>query len=270
LDSAGAIRDLSGLIPDIGPAELEAGAIERLKKLDMTSLPTVSGTPRIGPVLSSVGKFIAIGLNYSDHADESGMPIPTEPVIFMKATSCIVGPNDPIMLSRDSTKVDWEIEACIVVGRTARYVEREEALSYCAGLTICHDVSSRDFQFNRGGTWDKGKGCDTFGPVGPWLVTLDEVGDLQDLDMWLDVNDRRMQTGSTRTMIFDFAEIISYTSRFMTLYPGDLITTGTPPGVGLGQKPNPIYLKAGDKVRLGIKKLGVQEQRVIPWSRNLD
>jgi len=265
LDSSGIIRDLSGHISDLGPAELASGVLELLKKLDAASLPAVSGTPRIGPILSSVGKFIAIGLNYSDHAAESNMPIPTEPVVFMKAPSCISGPNDPIMLPRDSTKVDWEVELCISIGRTARYVERREALSYCAGLSICNDVSARDFQLERGGTWDKGKGCDTFGPVGPWLVTLDEVGDPQNLDMWLDVNGRAMQRGSTRTMIFGVAEIVSYVSGFMTLLPGDLITTGTPPGVGLGQKPNPIYLKPGDEIRLGIEKLGSQQQIVIPW-----
>lgn len=270
LDSTGAIRDLSAHIPDLGPAELAAGAIERLKALDVASLPTVVGNPRIGPMLSSVGKFIAIGLNYSDHAAESNMPIPAEPIVFMKAPSCLSGPNDPIMLPRDSTKVDWEVELVCVIGRTARYIEQKDALNYVAGYCLGNDVSARDFQLERGGTWDKGKGCDTFGPVGPWLVTPDEVGDPQNLGMWLDVNGRRFQTGNSCTMIFSVAAIIAYVSTLMTLNPGDLITTGTPPGVGLGQRPEPIYLKAGDTMRLGIQRLGVQEQLVIPWRREID
>jgi len=270
LDSAGTIRDLSEHIPDLGPAELAAGVLDRVRSVDPSSLPVVPGTPRIGPILSSVGKFLAIGLNYSDHAAESNMPIPTEPVVFMKATSCICGPNDAIMLPRDSVKVDWECELAICIRKTARYVEQEEALNYLAGYLLCHDVSSRDFQLERGGTWDKGKGCDTFGPIGPWLVTPDEVGDPQNLGMWLDVNGKAMQRGRTNTMIFGVAEIIAYTSKFMTLCPGDLITTGTPPGVGFGQKPTPIYLKAGDEIRLGIEKLGTQHQVVIPWRRDLE
>jgi 2,4-didehydro-3-deoxy-L-rhamnonate hydrolase len=270
LDSSGTIRDLSGHIADLGPVELAAGVLTRLQDIDPQSLPVVLGNPRIGPILSSVGKFLAIGLNYSDHAAESNMPIPTEPVVFMKATSCLSGPNDPIMLPKDSVKVDWEVEACAVIGRTARYIEKEEALEFCVGLCVAHDVSARDFQLERGGTWDKGKGCDTFGPVGPWLVTMDEVGDPQNLGMWLDVNGKAMQRGRTNTMVFGVAELIAYTSKFMTLCPGDLITTGTPPGVGLGQKPNPIYLKAGDEVRLGIEKLGTQRQIVISWRRELE
>jgi 2,4-diketo-3-deoxy-L-fuconate hydrolase len=269
LDHSGSIRDLSHLIGDLGPKELLDGTLGRLAGVNPTSLPLVAGAPRLGPPLSSIGKFIAIGLNYSDHAAESNMPIPPEPVVFMKATSCLSGPNDSIMLPRDSAKTDWEVELGVVIGRTACYIEREHALDYVAGYAAVHDVSEREYQLERGGTWDKGKGCDTFGPVGPWLVTVDEVGDPQNLDMWLDVNGRRMQTGNTRTMIFGVAEIVSYLSQFMTLYPGDLITTGTPPGVGLGQKPKPVYLRPRDEVRLGIEKLGTQHQVVIPWRREL-
>jgi 2,4-diketo-3-deoxy-L-fuconate hydrolase len=270
LDQSGNIRDLSGHIADLGPKELADGILRRLAEIDPDSLPVVAGTTRLGPVLSGVGKFIAIGLNYSDHAAESNMPVPTELVVFMKATSCLSGPNDPIMLPKDSVKTDWEVELGVVIGRTARYIEREHALDYVAAYTNVHDVSEREYQLERGGTWDKGKGCDTFGPIGPWLVTTDEVGDPQNLDMWLDVNGRRMQTGNTRTMIFGVAEIVSYLSRFMTLHPGDLITTGTPPGVGMGQKPRPIYLRPGDEVRLGIEKLGTQQQVVIPWRREVE
>jgi len=269
LDDAGTIRDLSGHLEDLGPEQLADATLKRLAALAADSLPAVPRATRLGPILSRVGKFIAIGLNYSDHAAESNMPVPTEPVVFMKATSCLSGPNDPIMLPKDSTKTDWEVELGVVIGRTARYIERDHALDYVAGYTLVHDVSEREYQLERGGTWDKGKGCDTFGPTGPWLVTADEVGDVQNLDMWLDVNGQRMQTGNSRTMIFGVAEIVSYLSRFMTLWPGDLITTGTPPGVGMGQKPNPIYLKPGDEVRLGIEKLGTQHQVVIPWRREL-
>jgi len=267
LDQSGAVRDLSGHVSDFGPTELAEGLVKRLKQLDVASLPPVPGNPRIGAILSSVGKFIAIGLNYSDHAAESGMEIPKEPVVFMKAPSCLSGPDDPIMLPKDSVKTDWEVELGVIIGRTARYVDREHALEHVFSYTCVHDVSEREYQLERGGTWDKGKGCDTFGPVGPWMVTADEVGDPQNLDMWLDVNGHRMQRGNTRTMIFGVADLVSYLSRFMTLYPGDLITTGTPPGVGLGQKPNPVYLKPGDEVRLGIEKLGTQHQVVIPWRR---
>lgn len=270
LDHSGRIRDLSNHIADLGPKELADGTLRRLAEIDPDSLPVVAGTTRLGPVLSGVGKFIAIGLNYSDHAAESNMPVPAEPVVFMKATSCLSGPNDPIMLPKDSTKTDWEVELGVVIGRTARYVEEARALEYLAGYVLAHDVSERSYQFERAGTWDKGKGCDTFGPVGPWLVTPDEIGNPQNLDMWLDVNGRRMQTGNTRTMIFRVAEIVAYVSQFMTLHPGDLITTGTPPGVGMGQKPQPIYLRPGDEVRLGIEKLGTQQQVVIPWRRELE
>lgn len=269
LDSAGTIRDLSAHIPDLGPAELAADAIERLKLLDPASLPPVLGSPRIGPVLSSIGKFIGIGLNYADHAAESNMPIPTEPAVFMKATSCLSGANDPIMMPKSSVTVDYEVELVVCIGRKARYVEQAEALQYVAAYACGNDVSDRHLQLECGGTWDKGKGCDTFGPVGPWLVTADEVGDPQNLGMWLDLNGQRKQTGNTCTQVFSVAEVVSYLSTIMTLLPGDLITTGTPPGVGLGQKPDPIYLKAGDKVRLGIEKLGVQEQLVIPWRHEI-
>lgn len=265
LDASGTLRDLSAQLDDLGPRQLAADALPRVARLDPASLPSVPGPVRIGPILSSVGKFIAIGLNYSDHAAESNMPIPSEPIVFMKAPSCLSGPNDPLMLPRGSVKTDWEVELGVVIGRTARYVERAEALRYIAGYALVNDVSEREYQLERGGTWDKGKGCDTFGPVGPWLVTADEVGDPQDLSMWLEVNGRRMQTGNTRTMIFGVAELVAYVSRFMTLHPGDLITTGTPPGVGLGQRPEPVYLRENDVVRLGIDKLGTQEQRVIAW-----
>lgn len=269
LDPSGTLRGLSSHIADVGPNEITPEVLTRLAAIDPCSLPAVPGNPRIGPILSSVGKFIAIGLNYSDHAAESKMVIPTEPVVFMKATSCLNGPDDPIMLPKDSVKTDWEVELGVVMGSTARYVETRKALEYVAGYALINDVSEREYQLERGGTWDKGKGCDTFGPVGPWLVTADEVGDPQNLNMWLEVNGRRMQAGNTRTMIFGVAEIVAYLSRFMTLHPGDLITTGTPPGVGLGQKPEPVYLKPGDEIRLGIDKLGVQRQTIIAW-RPLD
>jgi 2-keto-4-pentenoate hydratase/2-oxohepta-3-ene-1,7-dioic acid hydratase in catechol pathway len=213
---------------------------------------------------------LAIGLNFADHAEESKMPIPTEPVLFTKAISCLNGPNDDVMLPQGSTKGDWEIELGFIIGRTARYVEEADALDHVAGYVLVNDVSERGFQLERGGTWDKGKGCDTFGPVGPWFVTSDEVGDPQNLDMWLDVNGRRMQTGNTRTMIFTIRQLVSYISKFITLHPGDLIITGTPPGVGLGQKPDPIYLRAGDTMRLGIAKLGEQKQNVIAWSASAE
>lgn len=234
--------------------------------MTLEDLPVVSGTPRLGPPCAGIGKYIAVGLNYSDHAAEAGLPVPTEPVIFMKATSCIVGPHDDIMLPKGAVKTDWEVELGLIIGTTARYVPEERALEYVAGYCIANDVSEREFQIERGGTWDKGKGCDTFGPVGPYLVTADEVGDPQNLDMWLDVNGQRMQAGTTRTMIFPVRMLVSYISRFMTLYPGDLIITGTPPGVGMGRKPSPVYLKAGDVVELGISKLGRQRQQVVPYS----
>ena len=264
LDAAGAIRDLSAHIADISPAELSPESLRRLAAIDPQSLPKVEGQPRYGAPLSGVGKFLAIGLNFSDHAAESNMPVPTEPIIFAKATTCIQGPDDDVMLPRDSVKSDWEVELGVVIGRTARYVEEADALDYVAGYLVVNDLSEREYQLERGGTWDKGKGCDTFGPIGPWLVTTDEVGDPQNLDMFLDLNGKRVQTGNTRTMVFGVASLVSYCSRFMTLARGDIITTGTPPGVGLGMKP-PLFLKAGDTMRLGISKLGEQAQTVVPF-----
>ena len=227
----------------------------------------MDGTPRLAVPVARVGKFIAIGLNFVDHAAESNLPIPKEPVVFTKATSSLAGPNDRVMLPKDSAKSDWEVELGVVIGRRASYIEQSEALDHVAGYCVVNDVSEREYQIERGGTWDKGKGCDTFGPVGPWLVTKDEVPDPQVLAMWLDVNGQRMQTGNTRTMIFGVAEIVSYLSRFMTLLPGDIVTTGTPPGVGMGIKPEPIFLKPGDVMTLGIEGLGEQRQEVIAWQR---
>ncbi len=267
LDSQGQIRTLSGRYADIGSEHLSPASLKTLGAIDPTSLPVVSGSPRLGLPFTGTRKFIAIGLNYADHAAESNLPIPKEPVIFTKAVSCLQGPNDAVMIPQDSKKTDWEVELGVVIGTTARYVEESEALEYVAGYVVVNDVSEREYQMDRGGTWDKGKGCDTFGPVGPWLVTRDEVGDVQNLGMWLDVNGKRMQTGSTKTMIFGVATLVSYTSRFLTLEPGDIITTGTPPGVGLGMKPQPVFLKAGDSIRLGIEKLGEQQQQVIAWRR---
>ncbi|HXF45662.1 MAG TPA: fumarylacetoacetate hydrolase family protein [Burkholderiaceae bacterium] len=264
LDAEGKIRDLSRVIADIGPEQLSDAALAKLRKLNPAKLPLVKGNPRLGPPLTGVSKFVAIGLNYRDHAIESGAPIPKEPVVFMKATSCISGPNDPVMLPKGSKKTDWEVELGVVIGKRARYVPRKDALSYVAGYCVVNDVSEREFQLERGPQWDKGKGCDTFGPIGPYLVTRDEVPNPQRLNLWLDLNGQRMQTGNTKTMIFDVATLISYVSRFMTLLPGDLITTGTPPGVGLGQKP-PRYLKRGDVMRLGIDGLGEQQQKVVAF-----
>lgn len=266
LDAEGRIRDLSGVIADITPDQLQGAALEALKAIDPATLPLVEGQPRYGVPVNGVRKFLAIGLNFADHAAESNLPIPEEPVLFTKAITCLNGPNDNVTIPRGSEKTDWEVELGIVIGKPASYVTKAEALDHVAGYVLINDVSERAYQTERGGTWDKGKGCDTFGPVGPWLVTTDEVGDVQDLDMWLDLNGARMQTGNTKTMIFGVAEIVAYLSEFMTLEPGDLITTGTPPGVGLGQKP-PLYLKAGDKVRLGIQKLGEQGQTFVEWAR---
>ena len=263
----GTIRDLSGVVSDITGAELSPEGLAKLAALDVASLPVVPGTPRYGAPVAGVPKFIAIGLNFSDHAAESNLPIPAEPVVFMKATSCIQGPNDDVVIPPGSTKTDWEVELGIVIGSRASHVEEADALDYVAGYVCINDVSEREYQIERGGTWDKGKGCDTFGPIGPWLVTKDEVGDVQQLGMWLDVNGKRMQTGSTATMIFDVKVIVSYLSRFMTLMPGDIITTGTPPGVGLGMKPVPVYLKAGDVMTLGIDKLGQQKQTCVAWEK---
>ncbi|GAA0765654.1 MULTISPECIES: fumarylacetoacetate hydrolase family protein [Brevundimonas] len=268
LDSEGRIRDLSGIVADITPDQLWGEGLAALKAVDPETLPLVEGAPRYGVPVNGVRKFIAIGLNFADHAAESNLPIPEEPVVFTKAVSCLTGPNDTVVIPRGSEKTDWEVELGIVIGKRASYVEQADALDHVAGYVLINDVSERAFQTERGGTWDKGKGCDTFGPVGPWIVTTDEIGDVQQLDMWLDLNGKRMQTGNTKTMIFGVAEIVSYVSQFMTLEPGDLITTGTPPGVGLGQKPEPFYLKAGDVMELGIEKLGVQRQQVVAWSKD--
>jgi 2-keto-4-pentenoate hydratase/2-oxohepta-3-ene-1,7-dioic acid hydratase in catechol pathway len=264
VDADGRIRDLSGVVPDIGPAQLGAAVLNKLRKVNPARLPLVRGTPRHGCPVNGVGKFIAIGLNYADHAAESGVPIPKEPVVFMKATTCLQGPNDPVMLPKGSVKTDWEVELGVVIGTRARYVSQKDALTHVAGYCVVNDVSEREFQLERGPQWDKGKGCDTFGPVGPWLVTTDEVENVQRLSMWLDVNGQRMQSGNTRTMIFNVAKLVSYVSQFMTLLPGDIITTGTPPGVGLGMKP-PVYLKKGDVLTLGIDGLGEQRQAVVPF-----
>lgn len=265
LDAQGRVRDLSRVIADIDPATLSPASLARLRALDPASLPLVDKPGRYAPPCHGIGKFIAVGLNYADHAAESGMPIPKEPVLFTKAISCIVGANDPVVLPQGSVKTDWEAELGVFIGTRARYVSEEQALAHVAGYCVVNDVSEREFQIERGGTWDKGKGCDTFGPVGPWLVTADEVPDPQALAIWLEVNGHRYQNGSTRTMIFGVAHLVSYISRFVTLEPGDLITTGTPPGVGLGIKPTPIFLGVGDKMRLGIEGLGEQQQTVHRW-----
>ena len=266
LDASGRIRDLSGHVPDITPDQLSPASIQRLAALDPENLPKVEGSQRYGAPVSGTRKFLAIGLNYADHAAESNMPIPKEPILFTKATSCIQGANDEVMLPKDSVKSDWEVELGVVIGSVARYVEESEALDQVSGSLVVNDLSEREFQIERGGQWTKGKSADTFGPIGPWLVTADEVGNPQDLDLWLDVNAQRMQTGNTRTMVFTVANLVSYVSRFMTLEPGDIITTGTPPGVGLGMRP-PVFLKAGDTMTLGIEKLGEQRQTVTPWRR---
>ena len=264
LDASGQVRDLSTVLADITPSTLSPAGLARLRGLDTSTLPVVP-LQRLAVPWAGMGKFVAIGLNYADHAAESNMPIPKEPIVFMKTTSCAIGCNDPVVLPQGSVKSDWEIELGIVIGSTARYVSEADALGCVAGYCVVNDVSEREYQLERGGQWDKGKGCDTFGPVGPWMVTADEVGDPQALSMWLDVNGHRWQNGSTRTMVFGAATLVSYLSRFMTLNPGDLITTGTPPGVGLGAKPNPVFLKPGDVMRLGIEKLGEQQQTVHAW-----
>ena len=264
IDAQGTLRDLSKVVPDIGPAQLDVAVLAKLAKLDTAKLPAVRGTPRMGCPVAGVGKFIAIGLNYADHAAESGAPIPKEPIVFMKATTCIQGPNDPVMLPKGSVKSDWEVELGVVIGTRARYVTQKAALDHVAGYCTVNDVSEREYQIERGPQWDKGKGCDTFGPIGPWLVTRDEIANVQKLSMWLDLNGKRMQTGNTKTMIFGVAKLVSYVSQFMTLMPGDVITTGTPPGVGLGMKP-PLYLKKGDVMTLGIEGLGEQRQVVVPF-----
>ena len=265
LDANGILRDLSGLLPDLTSAHLGRAWLDRLASADPARLPAVDGPVRMAPVVADIGKMICVGLNYSDHAAESGMEVPSEPVLFTKATSAIIGANDAVVLPRGSVKSDWEVELGVVIGTRARYVEEERALDHVAGYCVVNDLSEREYQLERGGQWDKGKGCDTFGPVGPWLVTADEVPDPQNLDMWLEVNGKRYQGGNTRTMVFTVAQLVSYISRFMTLNPGDVISTGTPPGVGLGQKPEPVYLRAGDRIALGIQGLGQQNQTVHAW-----
>ena len=264
IDTEGKLRDLSAVIKDVGPDQLSDAALAKLQKIKDEKLPLVRGKPRLGSPVSSVGKFIAIGLNYADHAAESGLAIPKEPIVFMKATTCIQGPNDPVMLPKGSVKSDWEVELGIIIGTKARYVSQKDALNFVAGYCTINDISEREYQIERGGTWDKGKGCDTFGPLGPWLVTRDEVPNPQKLGMWLDLNGQRVQTGNTKTMIFSVAKIVSYVSQFMTLMPGDVITTGTPPGVGMGMKPQ-LFLKKGDVMTLGIEGLGEQRQEVVPF-----
>jgi 2-keto-4-pentenoate hydratase/2-oxohepta-3-ene-1,7-dioic acid hydratase in catechol pathway len=258
----GGIADVSGVIDDVAGEALGAEGLNKLRGLDLAKLPRLPAGDRLGPCVGGVGKFIAIGLNYADHAAETGAKIPAEPIVFMKATSCIVGPNDTVLKPRGSTKMDWEVELGVVIGSVTRYVSEADAPKHIAGYCVINDLSERAFQLERGGQWDKGKGCDTFGPLGPWLVTSDEVGDPANLSMWLDVNGTRRQNGSTRTMIFKPAFLVSYLSQFMSLHPGDVITTGTPPGVGMGIKPEPIFLNVGDVMELGIEKLGQQRQVV--------
>ncbi|MFV0384000.1 ureidoglycolate lyase [Paracoccus sp. (in: a-proteobacteria)] len=262
LDASGTIRDLSAHVDDIAGDVLTPEGLARIAALDPASLPAVQGSPRIGPCVGRVGKFICIGLNYADHAAETGAEIPAEPVVFNKWTSAICGPDDDIEIPRGSSKTDWEVELGVIVGKGGRYIDEADALSHVAGYCVINDVSEREWQIERGGTWDKGKGCDTFGPIGPWIVTPDEAGNVGDLKMWLEVDGHRYQNGSTSTMIFGVARIISYLSQFLSLQPGDVISTGTPPGVGLGQKP-PVYLKGGETMRLGIDGLGEQTQKVV-------
>ena len=266
LDARGQWRDLSGVLADITPQTLTPQGQAALRKIDTSTLPVIANPGRVGLPWTGCGKFICVGLNYADHAAESGLPVPPEPVLFTKHTCTMVGANDAVVLPQGSVKSDWEVELGVVIGAQARYVSEADALKHVAGYCVVNDVSEREYQLERGGTWDKGKGCDTFGPVGPWLVTADEIADPQALPMWLEVNGKRYQNGSTRTMVFGVAQLVSYISRFMTLYPGDLITTGTPPGVGMGIKPNPVYLKPGDVMRLGIEGLGEQQQTVHAWN----
>ena len=265
VDADGKLRDLSKKVKDIDAATLAPAEIARLRKLDTKKLPLVKGKPRLGPCVATPSKFVAIGLNYIDHAKETGSPIPEHPIVFFKSQTCIVGPNDNVLVPKDSTQLDWEVEIGFVMGRTARHVEKKDALKYVAGYCVINDVSEREFQLKKSASqWNKGKGCDTFGPLGPWLVTTDEIKDVQNLDMWLDVNGIRRQTGNTRTMIFGIAELVADVSKYMTLLPGDVVTTGTPPGVALGMKP-PVWLKAGDVITLGIQGLGEQKQKVVPF-----
>jgi 2-keto-4-pentenoate hydratase/2-oxohepta-3-ene-1,7-dioic acid hydratase in catechol pathway len=265
LDSAGKIRDLSKVTSDLYPDVISVVGQQTLRSINPETLPLVEGNPRIGAPIAQIGKVVCVGLNYSDHAAESGMPVPKEPIIFMKANTSISGPNDAVMIPRDSKKSDWEVELGVVIGRITQHAPLEEALNYVAGYCVVNDVSEREFQIERGGQWVKGKSCDSFCPIGPWLVTKDEVPDPQNLDMWLEVNGHRYQNGNTKTMVFNCAHLVSYISKFMTLMPGDVISTGTPPGVGLGVKPNPVFLKVGDVMRLGIHGLGEQRQECVPW-----
>ncbi|MGK7867328.1 fumarylacetoacetate hydrolase family protein [Falsiroseomonas sp. E2-1-a20] len=265
LDNSGTIRDLSGVVPDLAGVALSAAGLAQIAALDPASLPAVTGTPRIGPPVAGMKNFVCIGLNYADHAAETGAAIPKEPIVFLKSLGALCGPNDDVMIPKDSVKTDWEVELAIIVGSLAKCVSEDTAMEHVAGYAICNDVSEREWQIERGGTWDKGKGCDTFGPLGPWLVTKDEIADPQDLSMTLDVDDARMQDGSSRTMIFGVRHLVSYVSHFITLHPGDVISTGTPPGVGLGQKP-PVFLKAGQTMKVAIQGLGEQVQRTIPYA----
>jgi 2-keto-4-pentenoate hydratase/2-oxohepta-3-ene-1,7-dioic acid hydratase in catechol pathway len=262
LDAAGTIRDLSGVLPDFSGDALSAAGLAKLAALDTASLPAVSGDPRLGPPVAHMKNFVCIGLNYADHAAETGAAIPKEPIIFLKSLGALCGPNDDVEIPKNSQKTDWEVELAIIIGTRAKNISEAEALDYVAGYAVCNDVSEREFQIERGGQWDKGKGCDTFGPLGPWLVTKDEVPDPQDLAMFCEVDGHRYQDGSTRTMIFGVEKVVSYVSQFITLHPGDVITTGTPPGVGMGQKP-PVYLKPGQTIRLGIAGLGEQVQKTV-------
>jgi 2-keto-4-pentenoate hydratase/2-oxohepta-3-ene-1,7-dioic acid hydratase in catechol pathway len=265
IDADGKLRDLSKKVKDIDGATLAPAELAKLKKLDVKRLPLVKGKPRLGPCVAKPSQFVAIGLNFIDHAKETGSPIPENPIVFFKSPGCIVGPNDSVMVPKNSTQLDWEVELGIVIGRKASYVDRKDALRYVAGYCVINDVSERDFQLKKGASqWGKGKGCDTFGPLGPWMVTADEVKDVQNLDMWLDVNGVRKQTGNTKTMIFGAAELVADVSQYMTLLPGDVITTGTPPGVGMGMKPQQ-WLQAGDVVSLGIQGLGEQKQKVVAF-----
>jgi 2-keto-4-pentenoate hydratase/2-oxohepta-3-ene-1,7-dioic acid hydratase in catechol pathway len=264
IDGEGKLRDLSKVVSGIGPNEISPRGLKMLSKVKPETLPVVSNNPRLGVPYVGIGKFVAIGLNYSDHAKEAGMPIPAEPIVFSKATTSISGPNDDIIQPKNSTKLDWEVELGVVIGSKTQYVSVDNALDFVAGYCVVNDVSERAFQMATS-QWDKGKGFDTAGPIGPWLVTTDEITDPQKLDMWLDLNGKRMQSGNTRTMIFSVAQIVSHVSQYMTLLPGDIITTGTPPGVGMGIKPNPVWLKPGDVMTLGIKGLGEQRQKVVAW-----
>ena len=264
VDGAGKIRDLSDIIADVGGDALLPKVLSRLTKIKPEALPLVRGKPRLGPCVANVGNFIAVGLNYADHAAETGAAIPKEPIVFNKAPSCIVGPNDDVVIPKASKKTDWEVELAVIIGKGGSYIDEAKAMTHVAGYAVCHDVSEREFQIERGGQWTKGKGCPTFGPLGPWLVTRDEIKDVQNLDMFLDVNGERAQTGNTKTMIFSVAHLVSYLSQFMALEAGDVITTGTPPGVGMGMKP-PRYLKGGEKIRLGVAGLGEQTQKVVKY-----